>query len=88
MATYYNLYAFTRTGERVIVDQGLPHFDAELRCEYEAAFIEAMGDALTRYGDTWFDADWIPRIVMYDVNHDPFGEMMRGVVWIPEYEEL
>lgn len=33
MATYYNLYAFTRLGERVIIDQGLPRFDAELRCE-------------------------------------------------------
>ena len=81
---YYNGYAFTRTGERVIIDLGMPYGEAVARCLYEAEFIASMGDPLTRCGDTWFDEGWCPRVALHDVRVDPFRDAVQGIVWLPE----
>lgn len=89
----YNCYAFTRAHERVVIDMGLPYDEALRKCEYEVAFIESMGDKLTRFNDNWYADGLIPRVVMYDVKADPFTsvhyeERYRKPVWLPDSSEL
>ena len=88
MTTYHNCYAFDRLGQRVVIDMGLPHHEAVQRCEYEATFIESMGDTLTRFGDTWYADGLIPRVVMYQVKFDPFHGNVSRAVWLPNSAEL
>lgn len=89
----YNCYAFTRTRQRVIIDMGLPYEEAVWRCEYEAAFIQEMGDKLERVGDYWYANGSLPRVVMYEVKADPFlsvhyEERLHKPVWLPDSSEL
>lgn len=93
MTTFHNCYAFDRLGQRVVIDMGLPYHEAMQRCAYEAAFIESMGDALTRLGDCWYGAGMVPRIVAYDVRSDPFQsvyyeERRHKPEWLPDIAEL
>lgn len=81
---FYNCYAYTRSGERVVIDLSLPRVEAEQRCQMEAAFIEGMGDALTRYGDSWMDSGYVPRVGMHDIRTDPFQANVRRLRWLPE----
>jgi hypothetical protein len=85
----FNAYSFTRTHERVIIDMGLPYEDALRKCEFEAAFIESMGDKLTRFGDAdWLADGMVPRIFFVDTTTDPFRDKIKNVVWLPDSDEL
>lgn len=81
----WNCYAFDRNGQRLIVDLGLTRNEAEQRCEYEAQFLrDQFHLPLVRYGDTWMDKDFSPRVGMHSVDFDPFALCNDAVVWLPE----
>ncbi len=90
----FNAYAFTRTHERVVIDMGLPYNEALARCEFEAAFIESMGDKLTRFGQfDWYADGMVPRVFFVDVHGDPFQSNYyegsnKKLVWLPDSSEL
>lgn len=84
---FWNCYAFTRTGERVVIDRGLPEAEARARCADEAAFIQQMGDPLFLFGDHWYEPGFVPRVVLHPAAHDPFRPSMRDV-WLPNLADL
>lgn len=85
--TWFNAYAFTRTGERVVIDMGLPESEAVQRCALEAAFIQSMGDVLFQFGRDWYEPGFLPRVVMYPVAADPFLNRPCAI-WLPNSAEL
>jgi len=84
VVAFYNCYAFTNAGERVILTLGLSYDEAMARCEYEVRFLaDEFHTPLFRHGDTWYEEGWLPRVTLHAVQHDPFAKTNAGVVWMP-----
>lgn len=84
----YNCYAFTRTHGTVIIDLGLPLHEAIERCEAEAEFLRREFHLdIVRFGDDWYEQPgWLPRICMWEVEHDAFAVKNRRFAWLPQPE--